>query len=65
MGNSYVSEMIVYVDLQRGFATGVRSDSVIILWNDYPNADLMIHRGHVCHRWIMSIITDKCSFLGG
>lgn len=31
MGNNYVSEQIAYVDMQRGFATGLRSDSVIIL----------------------------------
>lgn len=48
--------------MQCGFATGLCSDSVIILWNDYPNANLMIQRGHVCHRWIMSVITVKCSF---
>lgn len=62
MGNNYVREQIVYVDVQRGFATGLRSVSVIILWNDDPNANLIIQRGHVCHGWIMSVITVKCSF---
>lgn len=62
MGENYVREQIVYVDVQRGFATGLRSVSVIILWNDDPNANLIIQWGHVCHGWIMSVITVKCSF---